>query len=123
MTREWYPGFRGATSKGEFVVLRRTDQGFLVQYTSGEWSGKYINMPKETWAQSHEVESLKLSKAKKQDFLDSFYKDYSFEFDSMYNQQERLTGQEPSTESMIEILKNAYPPLFQLALNKFFQKS
>ena len=122
MVREWYPGFRGKTEKGDFIVLRLTDKGYLVEYTSGPWEGKYITMPREIGAKTHEVESLKLTKDQKEDLLDIFYKEFPWEYDTLHNFLLKTTGREPTTNGMAEVLRNQYPPLFQIALNRFFQK-
>lgn len=122
MVREWYPGYRGKTQKGEFVVLRLTDGGYLVEYVSGPWEGKEIVMPRETGAEAHEIESLRLTKTQKDELLDVFYDEFPKEFDSLYNHLSRLTGREPTTGGMIEVLRDEYPPLFQIALNKYFTK-
>ena len=120
--RRWAPGYKGQTQKGEFTVLRQTDQGYLVEYTSGSWAGRYITMPKETGAPTHEVESLRLSKDQKEELLDVFYDKFPTEFNSLYNYLTRVTGMEPTTASMLNILRDEQLPLFQIALNTFFQK-
>jgi len=43
--RLWYPGFKGATREGEFVVLKTIPSGYVVQYTSGPSKGKFVVMP------------------------------------------------------------------------------
>lgn len=122
MVREWYPGYRGKTQKGGFVVIRLTDHGYLVEYTSGPWAGKEIVMPKEPGAEIHEIEGLRLTKTQKDELLDVFYDEFPKEFDTLFNYLYRITNREPSTSGMIEVLRNEYPPLFQIALNKYFTK-
>ena len=123
MVRDWYPGYKGSTKQGDFTVLRGTSQGYLVKYTSGPWEGKYINMPREIGAQTHEIESLKLSIDQKDQLLQIFYDDYQWEHDAIYDHLERATGRQPKIADLVAVLRDEYPPLFQAALNKFFQKA
>ena len=123
MVRSWSPGYKGKTSQGDFTVIRQTPKGFLVQYTSGPWVDKFITMPKEIGAKTHEMEELKLSKSQKEEVLDIFYEDFPKELESQYNRLWNITDQEPSTSGLINILRSEYPPLFQTSLNKFFAKN
>lgn len=120
--RHWLPGFRGKTPKGEFVVLRVADEGYLVEYVSGPWEGKHIVMPKTIGAQTHELESLRLTSDQKEKLLDVFYGEFPKEFENLFNYFYNTTGKAPKTVVMIKVLEEEYPPLFQIALNKFFQK-
>lgn len=120
--RRWYPGFRGKNPKGEFVVLRRTEGGYVVQYESGSWRGKIITMPEAVGDPTHELETLNLTKDQKEEVLDLFYNEYSKEYDSIYNYLLHTTNKEPTTIGMIEVLRFEYPPLFQVILNKYFNR-
>lgn len=120
--REWYPGYREQSKFGEFTVIRTTDEGYLVEYVSGPWIGKFITMPREVGAPVHTLEDLHLKKDQQEEVLDIFYNDFSREFDSLYNYLYRTSNQEPTTTRMIGILREEYPPLFQIVLNKYFQK-
>jgi len=120
--RNWYPGHTGETSKGEFIVLRSTDYGYLVKYTSGPWENKRITMPKVIGSPSHELETLKLPKDQKEKLLNIFYDEFPHEYNNLYRFLYRIEIREPTTVHMIEILRNEYPPLFQITLSKYFEK-
>lgn len=122
MERDWYPGYKSSTAKGEFVVVRSTDKGYLVEYLSGLWVGKFIEMPKEVGKKTQAMESLKLSSEKKNDFLDKFYDEFPQEYQSIFNYLDRLHSHTPSTDETIVVLREEHPPLFQLVLNKFLQQ-
>ena len=121
--RNWFPGMAGHTDKGDFVVLRSTKSGWLVQYTSGEWDGKFIEMPSEVAGKTKAMESLRMKKEDKEKLLDMFYNDYPQEYTGVYNLLYRYSKNEPTTDAVMNLIREDYPPLFQLILNKFLQSS
>lgn len=111
--RDWQSGHRGKTAKGDFIVLRATPRGYLVQYTSGEWEGKFIQMPRAVGKQTHTMEGLKLSLEDKEAFLDLFYDIYPEAFNNTF--YEGIT-----TSKMVTYLRDDYPAPFEMVLQKFY---
>ena len=121
MERKWYPGYQGKTSKGEFVVIRKTERGYLVHYISGPWEDKWIDMPERIGGESKTIEGLRLGKEQKEKLLDSFYTEYPERYNTAYNIIYRYTGKEPTTESVCSYLRDEFPAEFQLILSKFLE--
>ena len=119
--RRMLVGQTGKTGKGTFKVLRETQDGYVIEYISGEWEGKHLKMPKtigETPSKMR-LESLRLSKDEMNRFLDLFYEEFRQEYNHVhYSFKEDI----PTTKQMFEALRNEYIPLFQIILGKFFNK-
>ena len=120
--RKWEAGELYKSPKGEFLVLRSTPTGYLVEYRSGKWAGKFIDMPKVAGEKITTVEGLKLKKEEQEKLLDVFYDEYTAEFNSIYSHLGGNRGVIPTTASMVILLRETYPPLFQQALNKYLDK-
>lgn len=118
--REWQIGQRNKTAMGAFIVIRRTNKGFLVQYTSGPWEGKYIEMPAVQGKPTKTIEGLRLNKSQKEEFLDLFYKEFPKVYDSIFYNLNRQTGKPPLTDEMATSLRTNFPVEFQMTLDKYF---
>jgi len=120
--RKWTVGELYKSPKGEFLVLRTTPTGYLVEYRSGEWKGTFIDMPRMVGEELKTIEGLKLEKEEQEKLLDTFFDEFPQEYQHIYSYLGGNRGEEPSTESMVTILRDTYPPLFQQALNKYLDK-
>lgn len=120
-SRQWSPGYKGKTEKGEFVVLRGTSTGYLVEYTSGPWEGKFIDMPKEIGGATKTVEGLRLSKEEKENFLDMFYNEFPSKYKFIYDRLYYIRNIEPTTSSVLQLIRDEFPVETQMTLNIYLQ--
>ena len=113
--REWYSGYKGETNKGIFVVLKEKSDGFVVQYLSGPWEGKFILIPKAIGKEFHDLETLKLTKKQQDKFLDIFYDLFPRDYKDAWH--ENITS-----SKMIKVLKDKHPNLFSPVLGKLYRE-
>jgi len=115
MEREWYPGYKGKTSKGGFLVLKENPESFLVQYTSGEWKGRFVSMPKIVGEKVSKAGFPELTKKQQEKFLDLFYSKYPDLYEELWH--EGIT-----TRKMVSLIEEEHPNLFELVFREFTVK-